>query len=155
MKKFILPVLGLGAWLTAALIGPIAAQITKDAREVYFLVPHADPAVVEFAEFSFEAKPGDPDYDKKVLGIYGVPFADKELVIVDPSRLKHPKLKPELAYVPVGSDKDERPWQVKTIRLVAAKLRGGAVITGSLFLILFLLMQAAAPALGARSAAAD
>lgn len=153
MKKILLPGLGLGAWVVALLIQPIAEGVKSGAVDVYLLIPHQDKNTVEANEFLFSAKPTDPDYDKQIMQIYGVPTEKREKVLVDASKIVHAKQKPGLAWLPVDKTKGENPLQAKTVDFVAKLLSAGAVETGMLLLVTFLMFKLAAPAPGARSAA--
>jgi len=154
IKKLILPVLGVGALLTAAAIPLVASAVKSGAVEVYLLLPHQDKGTIEVNEFMFDAKPDDPDYDKKLMQVYGVPTEKKEAVIVDKSKLVAAKQKPSLVWLPVDKTKGENPLQAKTVDFVAKLAAGGAVQVGALFLILALLFACATPAPPARSPAA-
>lgn len=166
MKKFILPVLGLGAWVTAALLGPIAAGITSGATEVLFLTPHK-PEVVSVNKDLWDFDPPDPktpNYDRKLIEVYGLVGSTKEKVVgLDRSKLLFPagknkdgtEKRPDLFVLPVDKEKGENPLQAKTVEFVAHLLRGGAVIVGAGFLILWALGILSAPAAAGRSPASD
>lgn len=152
MKKLILPVLGLGACLTGLAVTTFMKRSIANAHDVYLLIPHADKTVVETNEFLFDAKPGDPTYDKQVLGIYGIPTEERMKLLIEPSQIKRPKLKPELAYVAVDKSKGENPWQLKTVVLLCKAVGGPAWLTGLVLLLLAILGRLAAPAPAARGA---
>ena len=161
MKKLlpVLPlILGVGALLTALVIPLAAAAIVRSARQVYLLTPH-DKDTVEVNKFMFDTKPEDPAYDRKLMEIYGLPGERKEPVLfVDESKLVYPagkEKRPDLVFLAVDKAKGENPWQTKIIEFGAHMMRGGAVITGAFFLVLFVFLLAARPALPGRSPAAD
>jgi hypothetical protein len=167
MKKLILPILGVGAWIVAALIPLIAEQIKKDATDVYYLTPHKPETVginKDLWDFDPPDPKKDPKYDRKLMEIYGVLGSEKTpTVFLDRSKLVYPagknpdgtQKRPDLYFLPVDKSKGENPFQVKTVDMGAKFLTGGAVITGTLFMVLFLMLRLSAPVRGARPAAAD
>ena len=156
LKQAALPILGLGAWVVAAIIPLIAHSLADGAQDLWQVQPYADKNTIRLAQSDFNAaKPTDPDYDKKVLALYGQPADAKDKFIVSASSIQRPKEKPELAFLLVDKTKGENPWQAKTVLFLAKVMKGGAVITGALFLVFWLFMQWAAPAKGARLASAE
>ncbi len=156
IKKILLPGLGLGAWVVAALIPLIATSVANGAHDLWIVAPHADKGAERMAKDDFKsAKPSDPDYAKKVLNLYGSPYEDKQRLVVSASKIVRPAEKPDLAFIFVDKTKGEDPLQAKMVLFFATYLKGGAVITGALFLVLWMLSLWAAPAKGARLASAE
>ena len=159
MKKSIFPILGVGALLTSLLVAPIAAAVQSNAIEVYSLTPHDEKLVnvnKGLWEFDSPDPATTPDYERKLMQIYGLVGKEKEkFLFVDPRRLFYPdkEKRPHLVLLPLGKD-DKRPLEAITVDFVATRLRGGAVMTGLFFFLIFGLTHAAAPAPSARGAGA-
>jgi hypothetical protein len=159
IKKILLPGLGLGAWVVAALIPVIANSIANGAQDLWQVQPYRDRGSKENAEREFQKKqpkPTDSDFEKKVLARYGIPTSEKDRFVVSASSIQRPlKDRPDLAFIFVDKSKGENPWQAKTVLFLGKVVSAGGVITGAFFLILWLLSLWAAPAKGARLASAE
>lgn len=160
IKKILLPGLGIGAWVIAAIIPVAAKAVAAGAKDYWVVSPYRDENLQKQSRENFEKKlkegaikPTDADFDRKVLSIYGNPYVDKQSLIVSGSTIQHPKEKPDLAFVlkPEGTNFLEG----KTVLFFAKLFSAGGVITGAFFLILWLLLHWAAPARGARLASAE
>ncbi|HEX7898749.1 MAG TPA: hypothetical protein VF950_13380 [Planctomycetota bacterium] len=146
MKKILLPGLGIGAIVTGLLVVPlVAAALKSGAVEVYQLTPH-DKDTVEVNKFMFDTKPEDPDYDRKLMEIYGLPNQNKDvLILIDKSKLVYPagknadgsEKRPDLAFYPV----EKPPLQAKTVDFFAPLVRIGALTVGALFLVLWYVLK--------------
>ena len=134
----------LGAW-------PVAKAITSNAKEVYFLFPHEDPAMVTVQRSIYDGSK-DP---KKVLEIYGSAVDEPmKVVFVPASKLKQPPENKGITYIELKKD-ESRPWQAKTIEFGAKYAVGGGIIGAAVCLLGLLLARAARPAPGGRSAASE
>ena len=150
IRKLLVVGAALGLVIAAA-AWPAAKAITSAAKEVFFLFPHEDPAIVTINRTTYDGSK-DP---KKVLEIYGTAVDEPlKVVFVPESKLKRPAENPSIAYVELKKD-EPRPWQAKTIEFAAKYAVGGGVIGAVVCLLGLLLAKAAAPAKGGRSAAAE
>ena len=133
----ILMILGGLAFLSAALIYPIAGILASGAVEAY-LISAKDPSAVKVEQEIFEAPKGvskdSKAYRDAVMGIYGSVTDDPTKVLFVPAeKFVRPKELPTLTLLPIDKQKGENPLQVKTVYFFASKTAGGAAAFGALF----------------------
>jgi len=124
------------AFACALLIYPAVWLAARSSTEAYFIVPF-DAKQVELNRFLDTLDPKDPEFDRKVMRIYGVPNEQPDRVVFVPKeRFLHPPEKPSLTLLPVDKEKGENPMQVKTLYFFAKWTVRGA---GGVGVVLFLL----------------
>lgn len=144
MKKNLLLILAIGAFLTGMAIIPlVGAYIRGTAVQVYQLTPHAPEAVsvnLDMWNFDTPDPAKTPDYDHQLMKIYGIPNEKKDvLVLIDKSKLVYPAgqdKRPDLVFLPVDKQKGDEPLQLKTVDFVSGYVRIGAWIVGMVFIVL-------------------
>jgi hypothetical protein len=137
------------AFAAAALTYPVAWLIGRGAVEVYFVTPY-DAKTVEVNRGLFQLDQPDPkapDYDRKVMGLYGLPNENPD-VVVFPSkeRLFSPPEKASLKLLFVDKDKGENPLQLKTVYFFAKWILRASLAGGVLLLAVWLLVSRRRPA---------
>lgn len=129
------------AFAAGALAYPAAWLIGRGAVEVYFVTPY-DAKTMEVNRGLFQLDQPDPkapDYDRKVMGLYGLPNENPDVVVFPPKdRLFQPPEKPSLRLLFVDKDKGENPLQLKTVYFFAKWVLRGALVAGGIFLVLWL-----------------
>ncbi len=148
----ILLVLGGLAFLSSALVYPIAGILASGAVEAY-LISAKDPSAVKVEQEIFEAPKGvskdSKVYRDAVMGIYGsVTDEPTKVLFVPAEKFVRPKELPTLTLLPIDKQKGENPLQVKTVYFFASKTTGGAAAFGALFALaaLFTRKKKAPPA---------
>jgi hypothetical protein len=142
------------AFACAALIYPLYGLLSLMAKEVVFVTPFEDRQV-KINRGMFKLDPPEktsPDWRKKVMGIYGLPNEQPDVVVFVPAgKITNPPEDPSISFMLVDKDKGENPWQLKTFLFVAKWASLGAGLSGVLLLLgwLALRKKAAPPALPA------
>ncbi|HYF00054.1 MAG TPA: hypothetical protein VEJ18_14135 [Planctomycetota bacterium] len=135
-------VVAAGGWI-------VTTAIISSAKEVWPLFPH-DPSIVDAMRSDYRGS----KETKKVLELYGTPLEETwKVVFVPKSELKRPKENESIVYYELKTD--ERPWQAKNFEFGRKYAVGGGIIGAVVCLLGLLLVKAASPAKGGRSAAAE
>jgi hypothetical protein len=130
---------------------PLYGLLAATAKEVVFVTPFEEKQV-RINRGMFKLDPPDrnsPDWRKKVMGIYGLPNEQPDVVVFVPSaKITNPPEDPSIAFMLVDKDKGENPWQLKTFLFGAKWGTVAAGATGALLLLAWLALRkrAASPA---------
>lgn len=110
------------ALAVAALLFPLYGLLALTAKEVVFVTPFEEKQV-RINRGMFKLDPPErnsPDWGKKVIGIYGLPNDQPDVVVFVPeSRITRPAEDPSISFMLVDKDKGENPWQLKSFRFAA------------------------------------
>jgi hypothetical protein len=123
------------AFAGALLVYPAVWAAGTTATEAYVIVPH-DPEVVKANKFLDAPDPKAPDFNRKVMEIYGNPNEHPDtFVFVSRDKFVHPEENPKLTLLPFRAT-ERQPIQLKTLHFFAKWTVRGA---GGVGVVLFLL----------------
>ena len=133
----ILLVLGGLAFLSAALIYPIAGILASGAVEAY-IISAKDQSLVDVERSIFEAPKGvskeSKTYRDAVMGLYGSVTDEPTKVIFEhQEHFFHPPELPTLTLLRIDKQKGDNPVQLKTVYFFASRTAIGAAVVGALF----------------------
>ena len=119
----------------AALVYPAVWILDSTAVEAWQIEPF-EPDIVEINRLLDAPSPSDPDYRRKVAGLYGNAIGEPDrFLFVPPEKYVYPVEIPELRLLPVDKQEGDDPLQAKTVYFFAPWLLGGAGAVGVALLI--------------------
>jgi hypothetical protein len=125
------------AWMfgfaVVALTYPVAWGMAGASTEAVLITKY-DQSKIDVNKAMDAPEPKDPDFEKKVIALYGIPHEKLRVLFVPQDRFLRPEELPSVVLLPVDKSKGENPLQVRTVWFFAKWIVSAAGVVSILLL---------------------